>query len=80
MDKGVPLKPGEFVNLKFDLQPDDQIIPAGKRIALMILSSDRDFTVWPKPGTKLTIDLDATKITLPVVGGLAGFEKVIRGS
>ena len=79
MDKGVPLKPGEFVNLTFDLQPDDQIIPAGKRIALMILSSDRDFTVWPKPGTKLTIDLDATKITLPIVGGMAAFEKVIGG-
>jgi X-Pro dipeptidyl-peptidase len=79
IDKGVPLKPGEFVNLTFDLQPDDQIIPAGKRIALMILSSDRDFTVWPKPGTKLTIDLDATKITLPIVGGMAAFEKVIGG-
>jgi len=79
MDKGVPLKPGQFVNLTFDLQPDDQIIPAGKRIALMILSSDREFTVWPKPGTKLTIDLDATKITLPVVGGLAGFEKATSG-
>jgi len=79
MDKGVPLKPGQFVNLTFDLQPDDQIIPAGKRIALMILSSDRDFTVWPKPGTKLTIDLDATKITLPIVGGLAAFEKAIGG-
>ena len=71
MEKGVPLKPGEFVTMTFDLQPKDQIIPAGKKIALMILSSDKDFTLWPKAGTKLTIDLDGTKIKIPVVGGSA---------
>jgi X-Pro dipeptidyl-peptidase len=77
MDRGTPLKPGEFVNLTFDLQPDDQIIPAGKRIALMILSSDRDFTVWPTAGTKLTVDLDATKINLPIVGGASAWERAV---
>ena len=77
---GVPLKPGQFVNLTFDLQPKDQIIPAGKRIALMILSSDRDFTLWPKPGTKLTVDLDATRIELPVIGGKAGFDQSVLGT
>jgi X-Pro dipeptidyl-peptidase len=71
------LKPGEFVNLTFDLQPDDQIIPAGKRIGLMILSSDHDFTLWPKAGTKLTVDLNATKIYLPIVGGLPAFDKAV---
>lgn len=74
-DRGTPLVPGEFVTMTFDLQPDDQIIPAGKRIALMILSSDRDFTLWPKAGTELTIDLDATRLRLPVVGGTAAFDK-----
>jgi len=77
---GVPLKPGEFVNLTFDLEPKDQIIPAGKRVALMILSSDRDFTLWPKPGTQLTVDLDSTRIQLPVVGGKAALEHAIPGS
>lgn len=66
---GKPLQPGKFVDVTFDLEPDDQIIPAGKRIALMILSSDRDFTLWPKPGTQLTLDLSGTEILLPVVGG-----------
>ncbi|MBX3118449.1 MAG: Xaa-Pro dipeptidyl-peptidase [Fimbriimonadaceae bacterium] len=79
MERGTPLKPGEFVTLTFDLQPDDQIIPAGKRIALMILSSDRDFTIWPKAGTKLTVDLDATRIVLPVVGGAGAFVKASGG-
>ena len=67
MERGRPLKPGEFVTLTFDLQPDDQIVPAGKRIGLMILSSDRDFTLRPKPGTELTVDLDGTSIRIPVV-------------
>ncbi len=74
MERGTPLKPGEFVSLTFDLEPDDEIIAPGKRIGLMILSSDRDFTLWPKPGTKLTVDLAATKIEIPVVGGKAAFD------
>lgn len=74
MASSTPLKPGEFVNLTFDLEPDDQIIPVGKRIALMIMSSDHDFTLWPKAGTQLTVDLDGTKITLPIVGGLSSFQ------
>jgi X-Pro dipeptidyl-peptidase len=77
IDRGVPLEPGEFVTLTFDLQPDDQIIPAGKRIALMILSSDRDFTLWPKAGTKLTVDLDATQIILPIVGGAPALARAV---
>lgn len=71
----VPLKPGQFVDLTFDLQPDDQVIAAGQQIGLVIFSSDRDFTLWPEPGTELTIDLDGTSINLPVVGGLEAFLK-----
>ena len=77
MERGTPLKPSEFVTLTFNLQPDDQIIPVGKRIGLMILSSDRDFTLWPKAGTKLMVDLDATQIILPVVGGSAAFKRAV---
>ena len=68
---GEPLVPGQFYDLTFDLQPDDEIIPAGQRIGLMIFASDRDFTLRPEPGTELTIDLDATSLELPVVGGAA---------
>jgi X-Pro dipeptidyl-peptidase len=76
LTKGEPLKSGEFYTLSFDLQPDDQVIPAGQQIGLMILSSDRDFTLWPEPGTELTVDLDYTQLTLPVVGG----EAVLRAA
>lgn len=71
---GTPLVPGQPVEMSFDLQPDDQIIPAGKRIGLMVFSSDRDFTLWPKPGTMMTLDLSGTTITLPVVGGAKALE------
>ena len=73
-----PLVPGKFYNMTFNLQPDDQIIPAGQQIGLMIFSSDRDFTLWPDPGTELTIDLDATFLELPVVGGSETFNKAME--
>ena len=70
-----PLVPGRFYEMKFDLQPDDQVIPVGQQIGLMIMSSDREFTLRPDPGTELTIDLDATNIQLPLVGGIKAFSK-----
>ncbi len=75
-----PLVPGTFYELTFDLQPDDQVIRKGQQIGLMILSSDRDFTLRPNPGTELTVDLDATSITLPIVGGDAAFAAALVAS
>ena len=74
---GEPLTPGAFYSLTFDLQPDDQIIPAGKQLGLMIMSSDRQFTLWPAAGTELKVDLANTKIVLPVVGGLDAYRKSV---
>jgi X-Pro dipeptidyl-peptidase len=74
-----PLIPGEFYELKFDLQPDDQIIPIGQKIGLMIFSSDRDFTLWPQPGTELTLDPLRTTIEIPFVGGKATFNGATTG-
>ena len=72
-----PLVPGRQYELTFDLQPDDQVIAKGRRIALMLFSSDRDFTLWPAKGTELTIDVSATSLALPVVGGAAAFGQAI---
>jgi X-Pro dipeptidyl-peptidase len=79
LEKSSPLVPCQFYDLNFTLQPDDQVIQAGEQIGLMIFSSDRDFTLWPNPGTELTVDLDATTLTLPVVGGAAAWEKAVPG-
>ena len=66
---GEKLVPGKFYDLTFDLEPDDEFVPAGKRFALMIMSSDREFTLWPAPGTELTVDLAHSSVSIPVVGG-----------
>ena len=73
-----PLEPGKFYEFSFELQPDDQIIPAGQQIGLMIFSSDQEFTLLPKPGTTLTLDLEGTVLTLPIVGGKAAMEKATK--
>ena len=75
LSESEPLKPGEFYELTFDLQPDDQIIPPGQQIGLMIFSSDKNFTLLPEPGTGMTVDLDATSLNLPVVGGAGALQK-----
>ncbi|MHA6728356.1 Xaa-Pro dipeptidyl-peptidase [Chryseobacterium sp. A301] len=72
--KGEPLVPGKFYEVTFDLQPDDQIIKKGQQIGLLIFSSDKEFTIHPKPGTELTVDLDGTTLTLPIVGGKANLK------
>ncbi len=69
LEHGEALVPGTFYDVTFELQPDDQVVPKGKRIGLMIFSSDREFTLRPDPGTELTLDLDGTRLVLPVVGG-----------
>ncbi len=76
---GTPLVPGEFVELVFDLQPIDKIIPAGKRLALMVMASDQEFTLWPKAGTQLSLDLGASQLTLPVVGGEVAVKAAVLG-
>ena len=75
-----PLEPRRFYELRFDLQPDDQVVAAGQRIALMIMSSDREFTLHPDPGTELTVDLDGTSLELPVVGGRAALSRALGGA
>lgn len=69
LEAGEALQEGRFYDLTFTLQPTDKVVPEGKRLALMIFSSDREFTLWPHPGTRLQVDLDATHIVVPVVGG-----------
>jgi X-Pro dipeptidyl-peptidase len=79
LSESEPLVPGQFYDLTFSLQPDDQIIPAGEKIGLMIFSSDRDFTLWPEPGTELTVDVAETELTLPIVGGAEALASAVGG-
>lgn len=72
---GEPLESGKFYTVTFDLQPDDQIIKKGQQIGLMIFSSDSKFTLLPEAGTELTIKLEDTSLTLPIVGGKSSYTK-----
>jgi X-Pro dipeptidyl-peptidase len=72
---GEQLVPGKFYNLTFDLEPTDEFIPAEKRLGVMIMSSDREFTLWPQPGTELTVDLARSSFAIPIVGGAAALVK-----
>ncbi len=70
-ERSVPPAPGEERTLRFDLQPDDHVFPAGHRIGLVVLSTDHDHTLRPLPGTTLTLRPARSELRLPVVGGRA---------
>ena len=72
------MTPGEFVAVTFDLMPDDQVIPQGAQLGLMIFASDSEFTLRPVPGTEMTLELKESKITIPVVGGLQALKAAIE--
>ncbi len=77
MTESEPLVPNQFYEVRFSLQPDDQIIAEGEKIGLMIFSSDKEFTLHPEAGTELTVDLHETVLELPIVGGDAAYQKAI---
>ena len=75
-----PMVPGEFRDVEFELQPDDQILQPGEQLGLVLVSSDRDFTLWPEPGTRLQFSIDGCQLDLPIVGGIEAYTKAIDPS
>jgi X-Pro dipeptidyl-peptidase len=65
-----PIERGREYRFRFDLQPDDYLFQAGHRIGLVVVSTDHDYTIRPLPGTRLTLDPDRSRLTLPIAGGL----------
>jgi X-Pro dipeptidyl-peptidase len=72
-DRKVTIRRGRKYQLQWDLQPDDHVFPAGHRIGLVVLSTDHDYTLRPRPGTRISLNPDASTLSLPVVGGAAAF-------
>jgi predicted acyl esterase len=64
-----PVTPGQFYTFDFDLQPKDVVVAGGRRLAVMILSSDNEATIRPAAGTELTFDLAHSTASIPIVGG-----------
>ncbi len=66
-----PIEPGRRYAFTFDLQANDHVFRAGHRIGLVVVSTDRDHTLRPRPGTELTLAPAASELELPLVGGEA---------
>ena len=64
-----PIRRGHPYRFRWDLQPDDHVFAAGHRIGLVVVSTDHDYTLRPRPGTRLTLDPRHSRIRLPLVGG-----------
>jgi X-Pro dipeptidyl-peptidase len=67
--KTATIQTGKSYKIDFELQPHDYVFQAGSRIGLVLLSSERLFTLRPPPGTVLTVNTGKSSFTLPVVGG-----------
>jgi X-Pro dipeptidyl-peptidase len=72
VDRSRPIRQGREYGFSWDLQPDDHVFPAGHRIGLVVVSTDHDYTIRPRPGTQLTLDPGRSRIRLPIVGGARG--------
>jgi X-Pro dipeptidyl-peptidase len=68
-DRTTPIRQGTAYDLEFDLHVDDHVFQAGRRIGLMVISTDQAFTLRPDPGTQLTVNPRQSSIQLPIVGG-----------
>ncbi len=78
LSKSETLKEEEYYTLNFSLNPDDQVIPAGQQLILVLFSSDKNFTLHPEPGTELSIDLKNSSLSIPVVGGKEQLMKCLK--
>jgi X-Pro dipeptidyl-peptidase len=63
------IKPMKEYEIDFELQPHDYEFQPGSRIGLVVMSTDRLFTLRPPAGTKLFLDTRESNAFLPIVGG-----------
>jgi X-Pro dipeptidyl-peptidase len=67
LHRTTPIEPGKPYQINVGMQPDDYVLPAGHRLGLAVLSSDNEFTLRPKPGAGLSLDLRGTRMNVPLV-------------
>ena len=78
ISRTTPSVPGVAYTIAFELQPHDYVFPKGSRIGLVLLSSDRLFTLRPPAGTRLMVHTADSTLSLPVVGGAKAFAAAVR--
>ncbi len=75
-DRTQAVQPGKRYQIEVELEPKDYVFAAGHSLEFVVLSSDYDYTLRPKPGAGLSVDLNRTTLDLPVVGG----KSALRGA
>ena len=79
-DKTDPIMQGRLYDFEFALHPDDYVFQPGRRIGLVVFSTDSGnrgssnpdnwgFTMLPLPGTQLSVQPGFSHLSLPIVGG-----------
>lgn len=81
----VAIVQGQEYPMTFTLQPRDYIFASGHRIALVVISTDYNYTLRPLGGTRLHLNPALSSLTLPVVdqptgSTCTGYESVYNGS
>ncbi len=82
---GQPLVQGQEYTMTFSLQPRDYAFAAGRRIGLVVISTDYNFTLRPLSGTQLHVNPGLSSLSLPLVGsstppGCSGYESTYSGT
>ncbi|MDQ1631551.1 MAG: X-Pro dipeptidyl-peptidase [Frankiaceae bacterium] len=62
-----PIQKGTPYQYSFELQPKDYLFSAGHQIALVVITTDHDYTLRPDPGTKVSLRLAASSLRVPLV-------------
>ncbi|WP_327108934.1 Xaa-Pro dipeptidyl-peptidase [Nonomuraea glycinis] len=68
-DRSVAVRPGKEYGFSWDFQPQDYVFKKGHRIGVVIISTDRDYTLRYPEGTKVTVSPGQSSLDLPIVSG-----------
>jgi X-Pro dipeptidyl-peptidase len=63
-----PLRPGRWYTVTVPVNAYDVTVAAGHTLGLILTQSDPQFTEAPNTGATVTVDLAASRLTLPVTG------------
>ncbi|KZZ83139.1 Xaa-Pro dipeptidyl-peptidase [Bacillus sp. SJS] len=70
--KSKTLIPGKSYSFSWSMQPDDYVFEKGHKLGIVILSSDYEYTIRPKAGTKIEVNMSKSHLILPVKKGGTG--------
>jgi X-Pro dipeptidyl-peptidase len=61
-----PIVPGKTYTVSWDMQPQDHVFKAGHRIGLVLISTDRDYTLRYRAGTTVKVQHGLGNVVVPL--------------